>query len=103
QVTIANEGDHDLKDVLQLYVKTTDSKLEVPNPHLADFMRIELKKGEAKTVSFNINKSSFTVVNEEGERVYDGHKGQIFVGFAGPDSRSEVLTGQKSHEIAVEL
>ncbi|MBE5834237.1 MAG: glycoside hydrolase family 3 protein [Butyrivibrio sp.] len=103
QVTIANEGDHDLKDVLQLYVKTTDSELEVPNPHLADFMRIELKKGETKTVSFNINKSSFTVVNEEGERVYDGHKGQIFVGFAGPDSRSEELTGQKSHEIAVEL
>lgn len=103
QVTIANEGDHDLKDVLQLYVKTTDSELEVPNPHLADFMRIELKKGETKTVSFNINKSSFTVVNEAGERVYDGHKGQIFVGFAGPDSRSEALTGQKSHEIAVEL
>ena len=103
QVTIANEGDHDLKDVLQLYVKTTDSELEVPNPHLADFMRIELKKGETKTVSFNINKSSFTVVNEEGERVYDGHKGQIFVGFAGPDSRSEELTGQKAHEIAIEL
>ena len=103
QVTIANEGDHDLKDVLQLYVKTTDSELEVPNPHLADFMRIELKKGETKTVSFNINKSSFTVVNEEGERVYDGHKGQIFVGFAGPDSRSEELTGQKAHKIAIEL
>ncbi len=103
QVTIANEGDHDLKDVLQLYVKTTDSELEVPNPHLADFMRIELKKGETKTVSFNINKSSFTVVNEEGKRVYDGHKGQIFVGFAGPDSRSEELTGQKAHEIAIEL
>ena len=103
QVTIANEGDHDLKDVLQLYVKTTDSELEVPNPHLADFMRIELKKGETKTVSFNINKSSFTVVNEEGERVYAGHKGQIFVGFAGPDSRSEELTGQKAHEIAIEL
>ncbi|MCR4832726.1 MAG: glycoside hydrolase family 3 C-terminal domain-containing protein [Butyrivibrio sp.] len=103
QVTIANEGDHELKDVLQLYVKTTDSELEVPNPHLADFMRIELKKGETKTVSFNINKSSFTVVNEEGERVYDGHKGQIFVGFAGPDSRSEELTGQKAHEIAIEL
>ncbi len=103
QVTIANEGERDLKDVLQLYVKTTDSELEVPNPHLADFMRVELKKGESQTVTFKVNKSTFTVVNEEGERVYDGHKGQIFVGFAGPDSRSEALTGQKSHEIAVEL
>lgn len=101
--TVVNEGDRDVCDVLQLYLKVEDSVNEVPNPHLVDFERVQLKKGEEKMVSFTIPKNSLMVVNEEGERVLEGSKAQVYAGFAGPDGRSAELTGVDAAKVTMNL
>jgi beta-glucosidase len=103
EVTVSNTGDADVSDVLQLYLKVADSALEVPNAHLVDFERVELKKGETKTVTFTVPKKSLMVVNEEGERVFEGSKADIYVGFAGPDNRSAELTGTAAAHVSIEF
>lgn len=103
EVTVSNTGDADVNDVLQLYLKVADSALEVPNAHLVDFERVELKKGETKTVTFTVPKKSLMVVNEEGERVFEGSKADIYVGFAGPDNRSAELTGTAAAHVSIEF
>jgi beta-glucosidase len=43
------------------------------------------------------------VVNEEGERVFEGSKADIYVGFAGPDNRSAELTGTVAAHVSIEF
>ena len=100
EVVVSNTGDKDTEDVLQLYLKVADSELEVPNAHLVDFERLSLEKGQSKTVRFTIPKSALMVVNEEGERVLEGSKADIYAGFSAPCNRSLELTGSSaSHEV----
>lgn len=42
-----------------------------------------------------LDKNSFTVVNEEGERLVDGSHYELYVGVSQPDARSIELTGMK--------
>ena len=47
-------------------------------------------------ISLHISKTAFSTVTEDGERVYDGKKAQIFIGFGQPDERTAELLGVNS-------
>lgn len=95
KVHVENRGSYDTEEVLQGYVKV-QSPNEVLNPKLGVFARIHIKAGEGQWISLHISKTAFSTVTEDGERVYDGKKAQIFIGFGQPDERTAELLGVNS-------
>lgn len=95
KVHVENRGSYDTEEVLQGYVKV-QSPNEVLHPKLSVFARIHIKAGEGQWISLHISKTAFSTVTEDGERVYDGKKAQIFIGFGQPDERTAELLGVNS-------
>lgn len=95
KVHVENRGSYDTEEVLQGYVKV-QSPNEVLHPKLGVFARIHIKAGEGQWISLHISKTAFSTVTEDGERVYDGKKAQIFIGFGQPDERTVELLGVNS-------
>lgn len=102
-VTAENAGNAVTDEVLQIYVKCTDSANAVPNPALAAFGRIHLEAGEKKTIEMTVPARAFTVVDEAGVRSRDGKQFVIYAGVSQPDARSRELTGKAPVEITYHI
>lgn len=101
KAVVKNESGRTASDVLQVYVKNMDSPLAVPNPQLCGFARIVLQPGEQREVDIPLPPEAFMVVNEAGERIFDGDHFEISVGTSQPDSRSVALTGKTPVRVEV--
>ena len=55
-VKIKNTGDMTGKEVIQLYVRDVESSVIRPEKELKGFEKVELKPGEEKTVTFELDK-----------------------------------------------
>ena len=99
-VTVENRG-RATDEVVQLYIRDEASADAPTNPILCGFQRVSLAAGETKEVAVPIEPSSYTVVNEAGQRVAGSGKWTLYAGFGQPDKRTEALTGKKA--ISVEL
>ncbi|NLL77674.1 MAG: glycoside hydrolase family 3 protein [Clostridiales bacterium] len=93
KVTAVNTGSIYTDDVIQIYIKNKDSEYAIKNPILCAFKRVHIKAGETVTQKLFIDKRSFTVVNDKGERFIDGSNYILFAGMNQPDERSVELTG----------
>ncbi len=96
--TITNTSDCAMEEVLQVYVKT-DSKHETLNGKLVAYKRVALAPGETKTVTVPVAKINLTVVNEAGERLFDGEQITFTLGTTAPCSRAQEL-GQPAPLVA---
>lgn len=96
---IKNEGNADIEEVLEIYVKKTDSPDDTPNPSLCAFERVSLLAGEEKEIQVVLPESAFTVTDEEGKRLVEGKQFRFYVGFSQPDERSVELMSEKPLEI----
>ena len=64
-----------------MYVGMPDSKVERPKRVLKDFRRIELKKGERKTVQLSCNLQDMAFYEEETERFIVEHiRYELYIG-----------------------
>jgi beta-glucosidase len=93
-VDVTNIGDHDGDEVIELYVK--DEKASTPRPilQLEGFERINLKKGETKTVSFTITPRQLSLINKKGQRVVEPGWFTISVGGKQPDGSEDNQNGR---------
>lgn len=84
-VDVTNTGEMDGDEVVQLYLK--DEKASTPRPisQLEGFERIHLKKGETKTVSFEINPRQLSLINKNDELVVEAGWFSISVGGQQPN------------------
>lgn len=94
QARVKNQSDRKQQEVLQVYIKAVDSKFAALGGKLCGFTRIDLQAQEEQNVSLLVDKKAFMVVNEEGERIIDGKKFVVSVGFGQPDERTKELTGK---------
>lgn len=62
-VDVTNTGTRVGKEVVQLYVSDVESTAIRPNKELKDFVKIELKPNETKTVTFSLGKRAFAYYN----------------------------------------
>ncbi len=83
-VTCSNEGDRDVREVLQVYVHVEGSEHEVPNRKLAAFRRIRVEKHTSAEFLIRLPGAAFGVVDREGRKVFDGSGATISVGFGQP-------------------
>jgi len=79
-VTLANTGNFDGDEVVQLYIKDEVGSITRPLKELKGFQKIFLKKGESKTVSFTIDEKMLRFYNADLKHVSEKGSFQVFVG-----------------------
>lgn len=83
-VTVKNEGDYDIDEVVQLYTHDVEASLSRPIKELKDFRRVHLKKGEQRDVTFTLTADKLSFFNYELEEVIEPGDFEVMVG---PNSR----------------
>lgn len=86
-VEVTNTGNLEGKEVVQLYIRDISASLSRPVKELKGFELVALKKGETKTITFNLTDAELGFYNNNGEYVVEPGKFKIFVG----TNSSEVL------------
>ncbi|MBQ0027117.1 MAG: glycoside hydrolase family 3 C-terminal domain-containing protein [Lachnospiraceae bacterium] len=99
-VTVSNDGNVNTDEVVQLYIKSDDKNAAI-NPVLCGFKRINLKAGESKKITMEIEPKSFTVVDDEGQRYTPDGVFTVYAGVNAPDRVSERLTGKKCISVQI--
>ena len=103
RAVLKNRSAVDTKEVLQVYIEHADSLVAPPNPSLCAFRRVFLKGGEQIEVELEIPARAFSVVDESGERIYEGGRFCLHVGFGQPDRTTRELVGDSGVQVWVEL
>lgn len=101
EVEVTNTGKYTAEEVLQVYVKVAGTVYEVPNGKLGAFKRVSIEPNKMKKVAITVPAKAFVVVNEEGQRIFEGTEASLFVGFSQPDERSCELMGRKPVPLTV--
>ena len=89
-VTIRNTGNRDGAEIVQLYITDDYASLTRPVRELKGFRRLNLKAGEAQTVTFTIDRETLAFYNEAGEWVVE--PGTFTVAVGPSSDKNEKLT-----------
>ncbi len=98
---VANVGDFDIDEVVQLYIcpeSIAPEEGNIPIKSLKSFKRIELKKGESQSVEFTIASENLTVVDIKGERAWRKGDYRVVVGNSSPGDLSVKLGAAQPQE-----
>lgn len=87
--TVKNTGDRDGQEIVQLYIRDMVASIAQAPILLKAFERVELKKGESKTVTFNLTKQELSIYNAALEEVVEPGDFKVMVGAASNDIRLE--------------
>ena len=87
--TVKNTGDRDGQEIVQLYIRDMVASIAQAPILLKSFERVELKKGESKTVTFNLGKQELSMYNAQLEEVVEPGDFKVRVGAASDDIRLE--------------
>ena len=79
-VTLTNSGNYDGEEVVQLYIRDLVGKVVRPVKELKGFQKIFLKKGESKTVSFNITPEDLKFYDDELNFDWESGEFDIMIG-----------------------
>jgi len=79
-VTVKNIGNYDGKEVIQLYIRDLIGSVTRPVKELKGFQKVEIKKGESKTVTFNISAEDLKFYNSSLDFVAEPGTFEVFVG-----------------------
>lgn len=95
-VDVKNTGNYDGEEVVQVYVTSKNIKT-APVASLKSFQRVNLKKGEQKTVTITLKPEAFALTNADTQQVVEPGNYEIRVGGAASGVNSVVakiiLTG----------
>ena len=87
--TVKNTGDRDGQEIVQLYIRDMVASIAQAPILLKAFERVELKKGESKTVTFNLGKRELSMYNAQLEEVVELGDFKVMIGAASDDIRLE--------------
>lgn len=79
-VDIANTGNYDGKEVIQLYIRDLVGSVTRPLKELKAFQKINFEKGEKQTVTFEISVEDLKFYNSDLDFVAEPGTFQVFVG-----------------------
>ncbi len=79
-VTIANTGNYDGEEVLQLYIRDMVGSITRPLKELKKFQKIFLKKGESKQVNFTISAEDLKFYNSALKFAAEPGEFKLFIG-----------------------
>lgn len=89
EFTITNTGNFDGDEVVQLYIRDEVASTVRPVKQLKHFSRINLKKGESKTISFELSENDFSIIDQQMKRIVEPGKFKIMIGSSSEDIKLE--------------
>jgi beta-glucosidase len=95
-VDVANAGDRAGQEVVQVYVRDVESKVDKPLQELRRFQKVALKPGEKKTVEFALGEDAFAYYDTKHKK-WNVEQGdyEILVGASSRDIRLKQVIGLK--------
>ena len=102
-VKVCNTGEREADEIVECYLRDEEASVRVPIHKLCGMKRVTLKSGEETTVTFVIEGKQFTIINEEGEHLYEPGKFTLYAGGCQPDAYSEELSGCKTAAVTIEM
>jgi beta-glucosidase len=97
-VDVTNSGKRDGEEVVEIYVTNQGATVPVPLKAMAGFKRVMLKAGETKKIELVLKAESFSVINDEYNRVAEAGK---FIVYAG--GRQPVQGGADKNTLSDEI
>jgi beta-glucosidase len=88
-VNVKNTGNYDGQEIVQLYIHDLVGSVTRPVKELKGFEKIALKKGESKTVSFEISSEDLKFYNLDMKNVAEAGSFEVFVGENSNTDRKE--------------
>jgi len=79
-IELINTGSLDGKEVVQLYIRDKFASVVRPVRELKGFELVALKKGETKTITFELTKDQLGFYNNKGEFLVEEGEFKVFVG-----------------------
>ncbi|WP_163514815.1 beta-glucosidase BglX [Gelidibacter japonicus] len=79
-VDVKNSGNYDGKEVVQLYIRDLVGSVTRPVKELKGFEKVEIKKGETKTIRFNLTVEDLKFYNSNLDFVAEPGQFEVFVG-----------------------
>ena len=79
-VTVKNTGNRDGKHAVELYTRDMYASITPPMKRLRAFLKIDLKAGETKTVTFTIDKNDLAFVNAQLKTVTEPGDFEVMIG-----------------------
>ncbi|UPQ76329.1 beta-glucosidase BglX [Chryseobacterium nepalense] len=94
-VNISNNGSYDGEEVVQLYIRDLFGKVVRPVKELKGFQKVFIKKGETKTVSFNLTPEDLKFYDDELNFDWEGGEFDIMVGTNSRDVQTKRINWLK--------
>ena len=88
---IKNTGDYDGAEIIQLYIRDMYASVVRPVMELKAFQKVFLKRGETKTVSFDITPDMLEMLDENMNRIIEPGKFKIMAGASSRDIRLKTI------------
>lgn len=99
--TVTNAGEREGDEVVQLYVTDREASVPVPVRQLGGFLRVHLRPGESRTITFTLAPDQLAVFLDDGRRVVEPGVFEVAVGGKQPGAgggadapTTSVVTGQ---------
>lgn len=89
KVNISNTGNYDGEEVVQLYIRDLFGKVVRPVKELKGFRKVFLKKGETKTVSFNLTPENLKFYDDALNYDWEGGEFDIMIGTNSQDVQTK--------------
>ena len=87
QFQVRNNGPFDGEEVVQLYLRDTESSVVTPVKQLVGFQRVALKNDEEKTIEFRLTEEDLSLWNRDGRWVVEPGSFQLEIGSSSEDVR----------------
>jgi beta-glucosidase len=101
--TVANTGNWDGEEVVQVYLSDLEATVMVPKHKLVAFRRVALKAGESRKISFTLDPEVFKLVDETGELRLEPGVFRLQVGGCSPGERGQALGAPEMLSAIVEV
>jgi beta-glucosidase len=79
-VNVANTGNYDGEEVVQLYIRDLFGKVVRPVKELKGFQKVFIKKGESKTINFTLTPENLKFYDDELNFDWEGGEFDIMIG-----------------------
>ncbi|AZA85922.1 beta-glucosidase BglX [Chryseobacterium shandongense] len=94
-INITNSGNYDGEEVVQLYIRDLFGKVVRPVKELKRFQKVFIKKGESKTVTFNLTPNDLKFYDDELNFDWEGGEFDIMVGTNSRDVQTKRINWSK--------
>jgi beta-glucosidase len=92
-VAVANTGQMDSTEIVQLYITSNSAEFDVPISTLIGFQPVDIAAGEKRSVAFTVAPEQMDVFDNSGERQRVKGTYTLHVGGVSPGARGQELTG----------